>query len=173
MSKSWDIFRTITEFVRFSDTKAGVVLAFAGGSAALISNRADILHAVILAHWKDLWGVTLYIACFGYLISLAIAVESALRSIWPSLGAGEKRSLIYFKHIAEDYKGDHAAYAEALRALDERAFEAELAHQICVNAGVATRKFELVGSAVKALAAMLACWGAIVFLLLVLGTSPK
>jgi len=171
MGHSWDIFKTINEFSRFSDTKAGVILAFAGGSAVFLSNRIDALHEIIVQHAADCWGIALYVVVFAYLVSLVGAIAAALKSIWPSMGNGETRSLIFFKHIAEDFSGDHARYAEKLRSLDDQAMEAELAQQICANAVIAHAKFEWVSRAARAMVCALGAWAAIILLLLVLGTG--
>lgn len=171
MNRSWDIFRNVNEYVRFSDTKAGVVLAFAGGSAAFLSSKVDVFHAVIAAHASDLWGFGLYAAVCCYTVTLIATVVFAFRSIWPSLGSGDGRSVIYFKHICEDYKSDHKLYAKTLGALDDAAFEEELAHQICINASIATRKYELVSKAIVALAWAGGSWAVIVFLILLVGVA--
>ena len=115
MNRSWDIFRNVNEYVRFSDTKAGVVLAFAGGSAAFLSSKVDVFHAVIAAHAADLWGFGLYAAVCCYAVALIATVVFAFRSIWPSLGSGDGRSVIYFKHICEDYKNGRLTMAETAR----------------------------------------------------------
>lgn len=171
MSNRWDIFKTINEFSRFSDAKAGVMVTFAGGSAAFLSSRVDVLHEIITQHHADLWGAILYSAVFAYLVSLVATVVSALKSIWPAMGNGEQRSLIYFKHIAEDYGLDHTRYAEKLNGLDEKGVEDELAHQICVNAVIATKKFEWVSRAARAVICAIGSWAAIMILLLLLGGS--
>src|ERR1043165_2182072 len=107
--RAWDIFKTINDFIRLSDSKAAVILAFAGGSAAFLSARTGELHEVIKNHGMDGWGLILYFAVLTYLFALLCSVFGALRSIWPSLGGTEEeRSLIFFKHIAEDYQGKHS-----------------------------------------------------------------
>ena len=171
MSKSWDILRNVNEFVRFSDTKAGVVLAFAGGAGVFLANKAGAIHALIVAHGNDGWSWLLYSVFYGYLVALCTTIAFAFTSIVPSLGSSEKRSLLYFKHICEDFQHDHNHYAESLSALDEKAMESELAHQICVNAGIATRKYDWVGRAIVALVITGAFWAVTVFLILLLGEA--
>jgi len=168
----WDVFRTVNEFVRFSDTKAAIILAFAGGSAAFLSARADILHDIIRAHKVDGWGLTLYFAILVYLFALFFTVLAALRSVWPALGGvEEERSLIFFRHIAEDFKGKHREYAKALGDLDDQSLAGQLAQQICANAAIATNKFHLVARAVRGLVVALSAWALIMILLLLIGPA--
>jgi pycsar effector protein len=165
----WDIFRNINDFIRFSDTKAGVVLAFAGGAGVFLAGRVDIVHSIIVAHAHDALGWGLYAVFYGYLVSLLWTMVCAFLAIRPALGSAPKRSILYFKHISEDFAHDHKRYADFLAALDDPALEAELAHQICVNAGIATRKFDWVNRAMTALAITGGFWLLSVFLILVLG----
>jgi hypothetical protein len=171
MSKNWDILRNVIDFVRFSDTKAGVVLAFAGGSTAFLSSKVDVIHGIIMEHHGGVEGWPLYVSASCYLVALVYTIVHSFMSIWPTLGSGEKRSLIYFKNICEDYGHDHEQYAEALRRLDDAGMERELAHQICVNASIATRKYELVGRAIVGLAWVIGSWAGTVFLILILGPA--
>ena len=169
MKHLWDIFRNINEFVRLSDTKAGLVLAFAGGAVVFLAGKADVVHDIILTHGTNAWGWSLYVIFYGYMLSLLWTVACAFVAIRPSLGSSPKRSTIYFKHIWEDYQHDHERYANAMATLDDPALEKELAHQICVNAGIATRKFVWIGRAINALAITGVFWVATVFLILLLG----
>ena len=170
MNVGWEVFKTVADFVRFSDAKAAVILAFAGGSAAFLSTRVDVLHAIILRHGNDPWGALLYVAVLLYLCALAFTMFASLRSLRPALSTGDKkRSLIFFKHIAEDYAGRHVEYGRALGALGEDEVREEVAHQICANARIATAKFEWVERAIQALIAAIAAWAMIVVLLLLLG----
>ncbi|MFH0828766.1 MAG: Pycsar system effector family protein [Candidatus Kerfeldbacteria bacterium] len=169
MNKPWDILRNINEFVRFSDTKAAIVLAFASGSVAFLSTKAEVLHTIMVEHRGDGLGWLLYLAAFCYLVSLIATVIYSLRSIWPSLGSTETRSLIFFKHVFEDFGADHKAYAERLRSLNEASYLDELSHQICANASIATKKYDLVGKAIQALTWTIGSWGVIIFIILVTG----
>lgn len=172
MKYGWDVLRAVNEFVRFSDAKAGVVLAFAGGSAAFLATKIDTFHSVIVSH-RDAWGVILYCAVFSYLVSLVVTIVCAFKSIWPSLeSTNQVRSLIYFRHIAEDYGDDHGKYADRLDGCDDAVFLRELAHQIVANSQVATKKFGWVAVAIKSLAWTGGAWAVCVLLMLLLGVTP-
>ena len=173
MKQHWDIFHNINDFIRFSDTKAGVVLAFAGGAGVFLAGKVDTVHTIILAHAHQAGGWILYVVFYGYLVSLLWTITSAFLAIRPDLGSAPKRSVLYFKHICEDFAHDHKKYAESLAALDEPALEAELAHQICVNAGIATRKFDWVNRAITALVITGGFWFATVFVILLLGPGAR
>lgn len=170
MSTSWDILKNTNDFVRFSDAKAGVVLAFAGGSAAFLSGKADVINGILLQRAGPL-GWVLFAVVLLYLLALLWTLFCGFASIWPSLGSGGTRSLIYFKHICEDYSGKHEEYAKTLAGLDDSSINMELAHQICVNASVATRKYKWVGRAITGLAVAIGAWAITVFLILLLGPA--
>lgn len=170
MSQGWDILRNVSEWVRFSDTKAGVVLAFAGGSAVQIASKADTIHAIIAAHPCDGWGWALFLAVVVYFTALLLTMACAAVSVWPSLGSAEKRSMLYFGHICDDYGHDHGRYAKELAGLDETRMNEELAHQICVNASIAKRKYRWVGRAIRSLFWTIGFWAVTVLIVLILGT---
>ena len=171
MSRSWGILRNINEMIRFGDAKAGAILAFAGASAAFLSGKTDLVREVVVSHRADAMGWILYAAFMGYGITLVLTIVFAFKSILPSLDAGNKRSFLYFKHICEDYQHDYTRYAKALASLSEGGFEEELTHQICVNSGIATKKFDSIGRAMRCLAWVGAFWVATVFMLFILGSA--
>jgi|SRR6188474_2054552 len=170
MSKYWDVLQNINDQIRFADAKAGVILAFSGGSAAFLAGKIDLVHNIIVANRGAVSSWVLYVAFFGYGAFLVVTAYLAFKSILPALGKGDTRSLIYFKHICEDYGKDHSRYAKELAALSDEAMEAELAHQICANSDIATTKFDHITRAMRCLAWMGAFWAATIFMLFILGT---
>lgn len=175
MSRSWDILKSINEFIRFSDTKAGVVLAFAGGSAAYLSNKVEVIRSIIVAHQSDPWGWILYVATLLFVIGLLATLVSAFATLRPMLTLGKKRSPIFFKHIAEDYADDHTVYAkQVLKDLDDSSFDEEMAEQIVTNSKIATKKYFWVDKAILSLSMTGTLWVAIVLIILLLGSpAPK
>ena len=171
MRNHWDILRNINESTRFSDAKAGVVLGFAGGAGVFLAGKVEMVRSIIVAHGRDPWGWSLYLVFYGYLVALLWTMICAFLAIRPALGSAPTRSMLYFKHISEDFAHDHQRYASTLAGLDDAAMEKELAHQICVNAGIATRKFGWVSQAILGIAVTGGCWLVTVFLILLLGGS--
>ncbi len=171
MSRSWEVFRNINEQLRFADAKAAAILAFSGGSAAFLAGKTEVVHDIIVQNTWSVQGCVLYAGFMGYGILLVATIRYAFKSILPSLGKGDKRSLIFFKHIDEDYRGDYARYARDIAALSDEALERELAHQICTNSAITSQKFDNVNRAMACLAWTGAFWVLTVFLLFVLGSA--
>lgn len=169
--RSWDVLKAIAEAIRFSDTKAGMLLALAGGSAAVLSTKADAFHSTLMQSGTQWAGAVLYVLLVVYLVSVLIATICALQSIRPNRDEGAPRSILFFDHIAKDFGADGKQYGERLARMTDEMWQEELANQITANAIVASRKFSLVARSSLALAVTFSSWGFIVLLLLWLGSK--
>ena len=157
MTRNWDILKNVNEWVRASDTKAAAVLAFCGASVVFLGAHIVELRTIILEHANRTSGVVLYVALLLYGFGLVGAVSCAFMSVWPRTKNGEKRSLLFFGHIANDFKSGED-YASKVRTVSDDALDEEIARQAWANAIVASNKMVWVNRSLKFLCAASVCW---------------
>jgi len=131
---AWQIYATVNEWIRFSDTKAGAILAADGVIAAV---AFSLLPEPVPAAYLPL--------IVSGAVSGVLSVYFSILCLNPALRFGEPNSLIFFAHIAQRYQGPNE-YAEALVGVfsEEEAAAAQIAAQIWVNSRVALKKYRAV-----------------------------
>lgn len=136
----WKNFNTINEWIRFSDTKAGAIVAANGVIATIVLSK--------LAESKnffDSYPIFLVLLVIGILTTF-ISIILSIICLTPTLKIGRtSSSLIFFASIAEKFDS-YDAYEEAsLNALtvDEQVFS-QITHQVWANSKVAWKKYKAV-----------------------------
>lgn len=152
----WHVYDAIAGWVRFSDAKAGGVIAAnallwsvmvnSAGMGTAYSNSGEI---------SLLGGVGLLFALLS-----AVSVGLALASVLPTLRVGESRSYVYFAHIARRVSGGmtseecmHArdSWVQEFLVLDSASKASQIGQQVWANARVAWKKYKLVSWSVRLL----------------------
>lgn len=134
---AWKTLALVNEWIRHSDAKAGVTLAFTGVLATMIFNLVKDFD-----RRSTIFDVFVVIAC-------ALLVLTAGLSGWtltPRLKDGDADpvsiNLLYFGSISRHFKGKRPQYGEVLSTLTDDPSELikHLAAQIHANAKIATTK---------------------------------
>jgi hypothetical protein len=136
IENAWRILNSVNEWVRYADAKASGALAGAGVltgalTAAGLSDKFQSAPDAAVG----------FGAAAGACAILSAAI--ALWSLLPTLRADEPASLIYFDHVARQFRDDAQGHAEAVRSLiaDENMYFDQVAAQAWANSKVARAKF--------------------------------
>lgn len=138
----YKIFDLVQNFIRFSDTKAGVIIAFnmsLFGAALSKLDKFDIfanLHCL-----KPIYFICLCV----FLFSNILAIYNALISVHPSLKAEGDKSNIFFAHIAGKSLSN---FTEEISG-PNYSFEKDLISQIKINSDICWRKYVRISWAIK------------------------
>ena len=148
---SWKSLQLVTEWIKFSDVKAGALLAASGAFGGyLTTNLVDV------TRWKltPMHTAASLLALASVLVSAFLAV----RVLNPRLDIGGPPSLLYFRDVAGRHKEDREGFVESYLTLvaDDAHLATALAEQVWANNIVASYKFTHVRRSVWALAAGLA-----------------
>ena len=136
----WKTYNVINEWIRFSDTKAGAILAANGVIASIVLSK--------LAESKvflDNNTIFFYPLTIGIILT-CISIVSAIVCITPTLKIGTKtNSVIFFANIAENFETYNDYEKNALDVLtDEKHAAAQISQQDWANSKVALKKYKAV-----------------------------
>ncbi len=139
----WNTLQSVSEWVRFSDTKAGVIITVYGVILTIIySNAKEVYSAVssstlqvILVIMSGLLSVVSLWYCF-------LCLNPRLKNNNPTSG-------LYYGHIAKFT--NHKEYLDLVsnKFGDESEFEKQITEQIYINSVIAWKKFNNVGWAIR------------------------
>lgn len=132
----------VNEWVRFCDSKAGILLALQG----IILTIIFTLTVIPRLGWNPAF-VLFVVGCVLFGISIVIG----LNAVMPILEVGQPTSKIFFGHVAT-YEKSSDYISEVNKGYD---FETDILTQIWANSIVAWRKYSLIKSAIL--------WGVIGF----------
>ena len=143
---SWNIYNSIKDWIKFSDTKAGAIVAFYGvsGGVLLINSRdkAEFL-------------VSNFFILFFFLVTVvfsSISLLYALLVILPRETESHTHSLIYYRDIAENFTNDnHYSHDFNIGFKGEDSAIKEVTKQIWVLSKIATKKYYWVSWSMRAL----------------------
>ncbi len=118
------LYGEIASWSRFSDTKAGGVIAL---NALLFGLHAEPLKSILVAGNQNATVTPDWMFIVSLLMGLA-SVIAALWSMLPKVESRESNSILYFGHIAchEDADG----YQSAIEAVSDAGYEKDIAEQI-------------------------------------------
>lgn len=148
----WNTFSNVNEWIRFSDAKAGGIIVANGtvGPVILLSDTIKNLTAN-----NGVASVFVVVCAITLIFSTGFALHSLLPRIHTTKTKNQSnasRSVIFYGHIATDFKTAAQFEAGILKVLeDPMAARSQIIHQIWSNSDVATRKYRLVLSATRAL----------------------
>lgn len=149
----------VNEWIRHSDAKAGVTLAFTGVLATMAFNLTKDFDARTI-----LFDVCVVLACLLLVTTVALCGWTLTPRINDKDADPEAINRVFFASISTNFKGDRTGYSQVLRTLsaDPDELVRDLADQIHANAKIATVKAKyalwairfalLAGAAVAALA---------------------
>lgn len=145
----WNVYSSIVDWIKFSDTKAGAVIA---ANIAIIT--------IILGNHNHIVALFDRSAIFAWLlgagvITIYLSIIFSISCLTPTLRIKHESSTIFFGHIT-----NKAGSAEAYRNAINKVFEDntqldQICEQIWSNATVAERKYRKVRWAIRFFAATL------------------
>ena len=134
----WNILTKTTDWVKYSDTKAVLLLTVHGVLLTIIYTNAGNVYDYSFENWFTILltvliaGTTLTSIVYSFLV------------INPRLKNNNPTSLIYFGHIQEKFK-NYSSYYQALKDTfnDNDKLNEQLSEQIHINSIVAWKKFSM------------------------------
>lgn len=143
----WKTYNVINEWIRFSDTKAGAILAANGVIASIVLSKLSEDNVFLNNHPIFLIPLILGI------ITTFISIISSIICLNPTLKIGTKtNSVIFFANIAENFEIYSDYEKNALDVLtDEKHAAAQISQQVWANSKVALKKYKAVAWATYSL----------------------
>ncbi len=140
----WTILSKITEWVKYSDTKAVLLLTLHGVVLTLIYSNANSIYNFIFTNWlTGLLSILIFTSSFISIIYSFLVVNPRLRNENPT-------SIIYFGHIQARFKNYLEYYQMAKSILkDEDKMNEQLAEQIHINSIIAWKKFTYIAMSIR------------------------
>jgi hypothetical protein len=140
----WKTHDTIGELIKFSDTKAGAILAINGVVLTIVFSEAIDSSNFIIKNKIVLSSLVL-----GF-ISGFISMGFSVLSLNPSLTSPQSSSLMYFGNIAENYD-NYARYKIAVIAAisDDMAVMDQISEQVWIISKIALNKYRAVIWAIR------------------------
>ena len=158
----WRVYTSTNEWIRFSDAKAGIVLATEGVVVGVVYSNISSLRDIVVHHPAFFYFL---LACS---ISGAVSFYFSVRCLLPTVSVGDLTSVLFFGQIARHYK-DPSSYENAAKDLlsDSSHIRAQLSQQVWANSKIAAKKFALVNRAISyfAITMLLGLIGVIVVIL--------
>lgn len=145
----WKTYSSILEWIKFSDTKAAVILTANGVILSITySNISKFFSLLFVNSYSIIFFISLLI---GIILSITSIVYS-IKCLVPRTNTekNNKPNLIYFKDI-NDHFDSSKQYAKTATKLffNESELKDQLFIQIFVNSKIATIKYEKVENAIK------------------------
>jgi hypothetical protein len=151
---AWKALSLVNDWIRHSDAKAGLTLAFTGALGAMLFNLAQ--DASIRS---VLFNVVVVAACSLLFMTAALCAWTLTPRVNDRDAAPDSINRLFFASISRHFKGDRLRYAEVLSTLtsDPHELVKDLAHQIHANARIATVKAKYAQWAIRSAVAAGAC----------------
>ncbi len=162
---AWKLLALVNEWIRHSDAKAAVTLAFMGALGAMLFNLV-----------KDFTPRTIVFDAVVVIAGLLLLVTAALCgwTLTPRINDKdvdpESINRVFFASISRHFKGDRPRYKEVLGTLTANPDELvrDLADQIHANAKIATVKAKWAKWAIRS---ALAAGAAVAFVAVIIGAA--
>jgi len=135
-ARYWEILQFNVEWLRFSETKAGVILTLYGVIFTIVyTNSTAVLSSLQASNW-----IVTSVFLYGALSITSIVF--AFLCINPDLKNENLNSMIYFRHISKQHSEFKAYKTYAQSILDnEDHFTDQITEQIFQNSRLALKKF--------------------------------
>lgn len=146
----WNTYKEINEWIRYSDTKAGVLVAVYGVFLTIIYANAEAVYLIISSGYILVF-LTILCAIFS-----CMSIYFSFKCLNPRLKNLNPKSVFYFGHIKQNktYRA-YLKYSEKIFAKKENTIE-QLAEQVFVNSTIAWKKFYNISIAIRFLFSSLA-----------------
>lgn len=134
---AWKTLGLVNEWIRHSDAKAGVTLAFTGFLATMIFNLVNDFD-----RRSTIFDVLVVIACALLVLTAGLCGWTLTPRVKDGDAEPVSINLLYFGSISRHFKGKRPQYGEVLSTLtaDPSELIKDLAAQIHANAKIATTK---------------------------------
>jgi hypothetical protein len=165
--QAWKALGLVNDWIRHAEAKTTAILAAAGVSGGVLYNLVksqDHPNAVV-SLVAVVCGLAIFVSGGSAIIALMPQLKPRQRrapragrdSGDPPLGE-DPANLLFFGHIARDYKGDAPTYAQVLRTLtsDPESLVEHIGRQVHANSHIANRKYRWATGAIIALGVDLA-----------------
>ena len=164
--QAWKALGLVNDWIRHAEAKTAATLAAAGVTGGVLYNLVRDLKqpSIWLSIVASLSGLTVVVTALAAIF--ALIPRLTIRNRRPSPPSNDDEapsedpsSLLFFSHIARDYKTDAApTYAEVLKVLtnDRERLTEQIGRQVHANAHVAQRKYRYANIAIVGLASDLA-----------------
>ena len=140
----WKILNKTTDWIKFSDTKAIVVLTVYGIIITIIYSNSKVVYEYLSN------------STFSVILSIIVAILSFLSVLFsflainPRLKNTNADSIIFFGHIQEKNKDYSEYYLNSQQILsDENEYRKQIAEQVYVNSKIAWKKFKNVSYSIR------------------------
>lgn len=163
------IYTTINDWIKYSDTKAALILAFNGVMIGLMGSKLKELIMPRFGFSSCANGVFSTLVLLFFVDTMVSALLAAW-AVYPRLSVGEVSSHIYFAHIAKRlenalsserraskvrrgkiYQEVSAKYKSELAQLPDEEFEKEISDQIFAVSVVCWQKYKKTNYSLRAL----------------------
>ena len=140
----WNILNNINDWIKYSDTKATLLLTLYGVIITIIySNSVDVLEGLKNSNY------TLVLSIAGIFFSIASIVNSFL-CINPRLKNKNPNSIIYFGHIQSKFSTAKEYFKSSSEIIsNDKSYQKEISEQIYTNSKIAWKKFSNVTWAIR------------------------
>lgn len=151
---AWKLLSLVNEWIRHSDAKSGVTLAFVGALGTMLFNLANGFEPRSL-----FFDVIVVIACALLGLTTALCGWTLTPRVDDKDVDPEAINRVFFASIARHFKGDRPGYTEVLSTLtsDPHELVRDLADQVHANAKIATLKAKYVKWAIRSALGAGAC----------------
>ena len=134
--KYWNILQQINDWVKYSETKASIILTVHGIIITVIYTNAGSVYEA-LSNSDTLFYITL-----AYALLCILSIFYSFRCVNPRLTNKNPKSIIYFGHIAKKFSDFQDYYSQSKTIIaNPIEFEKQISEQIHVNSGIAWKKF--------------------------------
>jgi len=132
----WRTYDTINGWIKFSDTKAGAILAANIALLAIQFSKFIDFKDFIIIHQTIGWLLALSITCG--ILSIAFSIIS----LNPRTTSGAKSSLIFFENIVNDYSNcSQYKIAVGNKLRNDKDLMDQITEQVWINSNIAHDKY--------------------------------
>lgn len=134
--KYWNILQQINDWVKYSETKASIILTVHGIIITVIySNAENVYNALNNSQ-------TLFYFTLAFALLCILSIFFAFKCVNPRLKNKNPKSIIYFGHIAKKFTDFQDYYSVSKPIIsNQNEFEKQISEQIHVNSSIAWKKF--------------------------------
>jgi len=159
---AWKALSLVNEWIRHSDAKAGVTLAFTGALGAMLFNL--VRESTTRSFPYD---VVVIAGCCFLLLTAGLCAWTLTPRVNDRDADPESINRLFFASISRHFKGERLRYTEVISTLtsDPRELVKDLADQIHANARIATLKAKYAKWAIRSALISGACVAAVALII--------
>ncbi len=156
--QAWKLLSLVNEWIRHSDAKAAVTLAFTTGLSVMLFNLADGF-----AERSQIFDIAVVVATALLVLAAGFCAWTLTPRIADQEANPEQANLLFFGSIAVKFKNDRGNYREELHLMtaDPAALTRDLTDQIHANANIAAVKARAIQRGIRSAIAAAAAVAAV------------